>query len=802
MALTSGTRLGPYEISAWIGAGGMGEVYRARDTNLGRQVAIKVLPTALADDADRLARFEREARTLASLNHPNIAQIYGLERSGSTQALVMELVEGPTLADRLAGGPIPVAEALAIAGQIAEAMDAAHEKGIIHRDLKPANIKVTLDDRVKVLDFGLAKALSVESLSDPSMSPTLTAMASQVGVILGTAAYMSPEQARGKPVDKRADIWAFGCVLYEMLTGRRPFAGDTVTDTLAAVLEREVDWARLPAATPASVRTLLRRALVKDPKRRLRDIADARIELEESRLTATPAYERPTGRTGSRTLVVVLAGLGVALGAAGWVVGRASRSTPLPSTPVTKLSVALDATLPAEGEGLFDLSPDSRRLVYAAVTGGRPQLFLRELDQFEGKPIVGTDNADDPAFSPDGTWIAFRADGKIKKVAMAGGAPVVLCDASDRDPLVWESDDSILFQSGTGGIWRVSAAGGTPTAVTKLQAGDVQHRSPAILPGGKALLYTSNLQVFLEPLPTGPRRALARGAGARYLATGHLVYVNEGTAYAVPFDAARLEVKGPPTAVVQGVRQTAAGTPQIAYSAAGLMVFVPGSQYAREDSLVSLDRGGTEQSAGVSALQVSMPRLAPGLDRVVVRLGAGHSDVRRGDLWAYDFGRGTRSRLTFDGVNTFPIWSPTGDRLAYSSGETGRYQIRLKTLDGTRPDELLPVVTETNYPFSWSADGRFLAGVSLAPATANDIWVYTLDTPPTSRLFVQTPFGEGAPTFSPAGSPMAPTRPAGERFICGRSPDPARNGPSPPTAAPNRYGHESRENSSTAVATT
>jgi eukaryotic-like serine/threonine-protein kinase len=761
--LQPGTRLGAYEIVGKLGAGGMGEVYRANDASLGRQVAVKVLPAAFADDADRMARFAREARILASLNHPNIAHVYGLERldgrdgqDGRMQALVMELVDGPTLADRLAEGPVPIDKAISIARQIANALEAAHDQGIVHRDLKPANIKLRPDGTVKVLDFGLAKTVTAGRGLETDLAnlPTITSPAmTEVGVIAGTAAYMSPEQTSGQFVDKRSDIWAFGCVLFEMLTGRRVFHAPTVTATMAAVLERTVDLTGLPSATPPGVRTVLRRTLERDPQRRLHDIADARIELDDNTLLATTAPAAV--RRSSRRWTAALAATGLALGAGGWFFGRSS-STPSTDAVVTRLPIAVEAPM-SEDEGMLALSPDGRRLAYVVTSAGKRQMFLRELDQIESRLIPGTEGAANPAFSPNGRWIAFESATGIKKVAAAGGepvtvSPVTVSERFGRFGLSWESNDSILFHPGYAtGIWRVPAAGGgTPSVVTKLRAGETQHHNPSILPGGRVVLFDTDVQVFAESLATGERRALVRGTGAKYLSTGHLVYALDGTVFAVPFDIERLELKGTPTAVVQYVQQTSVA-PQIAYSDSGSMVYIATSG-ARENALVWVNRDGVEQETAISAPYLSIPRLAPDGSQLALRLGANAvSSASGGDIWVFDLARNTRNRVTFDDHNTFPMWTPDGRGLTFSSLRDGRQEIHVKALDSTSPDEWFPAVADTNYPMSWSPDGRFLAAVAVSPTTANDIWMYTLGKPPTARPFVQTRYGEGGAMFSPDG---------------------------------------------------
>jgi Tol biopolymer transport system component len=760
LSLAPGSRLGHYDVVVQIGVGGMGEVYKATDSNLKRAVAIKVLPASVSGDTDRLARFQREAEVLAALNHPNIAHIHGLEKPGGTLALVMELVEGPTLADRISRGAIPLDEALPIARQIAEALEAAHEQGIIHRDLKPANIKVRADGTVKVLDFGLAKAMEPASAlrasaAHVSQSPTITTPAmTQAGMILGTAAYMSPEQAKGNPADKRSDVWSFGCVLYEMLTGRRAFSGETVTETLAAILEREADLSKLPASTPTNVRILLRRALQRDPRRRLHDIADARLELDDD-LRANAPGSAASPRTVILKRIAALAVTAIAAGSAVWYAGSGTPSKSS-TVAVTRLVVVPEGPFPTDAEGVVTVSPDGRRLAYVAAPAGQPQLYLRELDQFEGKPIPGTEGAASPVFSPDGNWLAFSAAGKVRKVAVTGGASMTLLEADTQATLSlsWESNNTLFFRPiRATGVWRVPAAGGTPTPVTTLQEGEVSHVNPVILPGGKALLYVVGNNVFAQSLEPGQqRRRVATGSVAQYLPTGHLVYVDGGTLFAVPFDTTRLEARGNPTAVLHGIRETQQGAAQLAFSQSGIVAYVPADGAERQNTLVFVDRTGTEQTTFAAGLDFSRPRISPDGRRVAVAIGAGASQGQLlGNIWLFDLARETRTQLTFEGRSTFPVWSPDGDRLAFSSGREGRYELHVKTFSGAGSDEVIPTKLATNYPLAWSPDGRFVSFVTVDPATANDIWVLRVGSPLQERPFVQTLFGEGGPTFSPDG---------------------------------------------------
>ena len=547
----------------------MGEVYRAADTKLKRDVAVKVLPPALASDPDRLARFQREAEVLASLNHPHIAHIYGLEDADGVKALVMELVDGVTLADRIAHGGLTRDEALPIARQIAEALEAAHAQGIIHRDLKPANVKVRPDGTVKVLDFGLAKAMDPAVASSGgdtalSHSPTFTSPAmTHAGMILGTAAYMSPEQARGKAVDKRADIWAFGCVLFEMLTGRSAFAGEGASETIARVIEREPDWDALPARTPAPIRRLLRRCLQKDGKRRLDSAAAARFDIDEA---MAPIGENDEGVTRPRAawrraLPWVLTGASAV--ALALVLFSGSLRGNVASTAPIRVHVGLgaDATLATVDRGSAAiLAPNGQALVFVGQRRTGPaSLFLRRLDQLDATPMPGTEGAHSPFFSPDGQWVAFFADAKLKKVAVSGGAPVTICDTPDGKGGWWAADGSIVFAPffaglDRGGLLRVSSSGGMPTPVTSLADGEVAHAWPQVLPGSAALLYASHTSrmnwddatLVVQRLPAGERKIVQRGGSdGRYLASGHIAYLHDAKIFAVPFDLERLEVTGP-----------------------------------------------------------------------------------------------------------------------------------------------------------------------------------------------------------------------------------------------------------------
>jgi Tol biopolymer transport system component len=773
MALTPGTKLGPYEIQSSLGAGGMGEVYRARDSKLGRDVAIKVLPDAFARDADRMTRFEREAKVLASLNHPNIASIYGLEDSDATHALVMELVEGPTLADRIRQGPIPMEEAVPIAKQICDALEYAHERGIVHRDLKPANVKVTVDDAVKVLDFGLAKAIEGDAASsDVSNSPTMSRMATLAGVLLGTAAYMSPEQAKAKPVDRRADIWAFGCVLYEMFTGKTSFPGESVTDTLAAVIKEEPDWSSLPAATPMRVRVLLRRCLQKDPKQRLRDIGDARISLEEvltgaSEGTASIGVAGPTRR---RLLpwaaAIFVAGVALA-GVAVWIL------KPAPARPVTRAVITLPAgqQLAGLGRSALALSPDGSHLAYVATTiqpGGTQQIYLRAMDSVESKFIPGTEGAVDPFFSPDGKWLGFYADGKLKKVSVSGGAAQALAEASTSAGASWSSQGVIAFTpTAVSYLQQVSDAGGAPKPLTRTEKGDGRQRWPDFLPGGKALLFAASqtgsnwtmASVVVQSVGTGEWRKLIEGTSPRYASSGHLVYAQGGNLMAVPFDARRLEFTGAPVLVVEGVFQSqVSGVAEYSVSSTGSLVYVAGGIHAAQKRLVWVSRTGVEQPLAAPAHSYVAPRLSPDGRRVAVAI-----QERDTQIWLYDLSRETLTPLTFEGdVNSSPTWTPDGKRIAFTSTKDGPLNIFWQLADGSGGLEKLNTSENAQIPMSWSPDGKLLAFLEVDPTTGYDIGVLRLDEPSAgsgqgrkSEQFLRTRFSESVPRFSPDGRWLA-----------------------------------------------
>ena len=803
MALTSGTRLGVYEVTGRLGAGGMGEVYRAHDTRLQRDVALKVLLPTVANDPERLARFSREAQVLASLNHPHIAQIYGVEESAGVTALVLELLEGPTLADRIAVGAVPIDEALSIARQIAEALEAAHEQGIVHRDLKPANIKVRPDGAVKVLDFGLAKALEPSSgAAALANSPTITSPAAMtgVGMILGTAAYMSPEQAKGRPVDRRADLWAFGCVLYEMLTGTRAFKGDDVTETIAAVVRAEPDWSKLPANTAAAVRRLLRRCLEKDRSRRLSDAAVARLEIDDARNPGDTAILVKGSDDGAaaaapwlRVLPWTVAGA-LAVVLATFTAVSSPWGAREPSSEPMRMSVELGAALPVsintDGSNLC-LSPDGTRLAFVSeATPTRPrQVYVRRLGELRATPLAGTEGARDPVFSPDGEWLAYYSDNALKKIGFGGGTPVTLSTAPSVGRFIrprgtaWGDDGAIVFSVDGLTLSRVPSTGGTPEPLTMLADGESSHRWPQILPGAGAVLFTATTNELFEPsaegeaylvvqpLPTGRPRVIQRaGYYGRYLQSGrgsstrterdgHLVYVHEGTLYAAPFDLARLEITGPTVPAVEGLtRDALTASAQFTVSRNGTMAFLPDLKGYYEAPIHWLFPDGSSSPLRSTMADWSNPRFSPDGFRVAMDI----FDGKQSDVWSYDWARDSLARVTSDPSSAMrPVWTPDGHRLAFASrrGDGVTDNLYWQPADGsTNEAQRLTDSKNRQLPASWHPSGTFLAFVELNSATKADIMILPMTgdeasgwTPGQPGPFLNTVANEVDPIFSPDG---------------------------------------------------
>jgi serine/threonine-protein kinase len=728
MPLTAGTRLGSFEVLAAIGAGGMGEVYQARDTKLNRDVALKILPDAFTVDGDRIARFRREAQVLASLNHPNIAHIYGFEDSGSTHALVLELVEGPTLGDRIAKGPIPLDEALPIAKQIAEALEAAHEQGIVHRDLKPANIKVMPDGKVKVLDFGLAKLIETPRpvhAAAFSQSPTITtpAMMTGVGIVLGTAAYMSPEQARGKPIDRRADIWAFGCVLFEMLTGRQTFdAGETVSDAVAAILRTEPEWSSLPANTPQHIVRLLRRCLQKDSLKRLPHIGLARVEIDEGAATNTATAVLPTEAVkASRTRVAVIAAVALAAGGVlTAVIAILMRPASVPMKVVRFAIVPPAATpvKPGGGDVNLAISPDGTQMAYSSGVAGGAEgpLVYRALDRLEVTAIPGVVGRR-PFFSPDGKWVAFFNGGELKKVQIGGGPAIPVCQITGQGRGgTWGSDNTIVFATSdqATGLMAVPAGGGNPQPLTKpdVERGERDHYEPSFLPSARAVLFEitagspDDAQIAVLDRTTNQVKRLLRGGNASYVDPGYLVYSAAGTLRAVRFDAKRLEVVGDPVPVLNQVNLAGGGASQYAVSRTGTLVYQAGTpgQTGPPRTLVWMDRQGHEEPIPAPPHAYTVARLSPDGGRIAL-------DIRErlGDIFVWDVRRQILQQLTFDpAADEFPLWTLDGRYIVFASNRTGIMNLFRRAADGSGSDERLTNINQYELPSSFSPDGKSL----------------------------------------------------------------------------------------------
>ena len=750
MALQLGTRLGFYEIQSAIGAGGMGEVYRARDTKLNRDVALKILPEAFVHDPDRLARFRREAHVLASLNHPNIAAIYGFEDAGSVHALVLELVDGLTLADRIAQGAIPFDEALPIAKQIAEALGTAHEQGIIHRDLKPSNIKLRTDGTVKVLDFGLAKALEPAGPTSTSVtqSPTITspALMTGVGVLLGTAAYMSPEQAKGRPADKRSDVWAFGVVLYEMLTGQRAFDGDDVNDTAASVLKSNPDWSLLPPDVPSPVLTLVKSCLVKDRRQRVSDISTATFILNElGGIGATPralAGPASTGPRYSRPLAIAMATTltAILVSAGAWALWPAPGPAMVVQFAITPTVRALTG---AVGQ-MVAISPDGTRLAYTA--DGR--IYIRSMNQLAARVVADSNplNPLNPVFAPDGESLLFTTISdrgmELKRIPVGGGAasPIATLErAPNYAGISWNRDGILVGVTGEQqGILRVPPNGGMPERIVSVEPGEIAH-GPQILPGGRTVIFTlaktdladrwDRAQVVAQSLADGTRRVLIEGGSdGRYVETGHLLYAVGGTMFAQRFDAATLTVTGAPVPVVAGVRRVTggvSGTALLATSETGTMVFVPGPATSLTSmSLVLGDGRGDPALLKVPPAPYMHPRASPD-GRVLV---VGRNDGQSSNIWTYDLsGKAEIRRLTFDNVSRFPVWFADSRRITFQSARDGDLAIWWQAADGGTAERLTrPAEGEEHVPESWSPAGTHLL-FSVRKAAVFSLWMLTLE---------------------------------------------------------------------------
>jgi Tol biopolymer transport system component len=778
-----GKMLQQYRLVEKIGEGGMGVVWKAVDTTLDREVALKFLPDAFLNDAERLERLDREAKLLATLHHPNIASIFGMHEvdgpQGKLRFLAMELAPGEDLAQRLERGPLPLDDTVEIAHQIAQALEAAHESGVVHRDLKPANVKLTPDGKVKVLDFGLAKALgndgngaysgsgpgarSVPGSGDPDHSPTITSAGTRAGMILGTAAYMSPEQARGKLLDKRTDVWSFGCVLYEMLTGRKVFDGETATDVIAAIVTREPAWAALPTSTPPSVVRLLRRCLEKSPLDRLRDIGEARIVLkdpeDEPRPLERPAGDAPAASDGRRNTraawVIIAAALGGALltAAIGWMLLRPAEE------PSVHLSLIPPAEAPfhvsVQNTSGVALAPDGSVLVYQGNPANGPRaLFVRPLDGTGVTRLENTEGGGSPFFSPDGKWIAFFADGMLKRVPLAGGTAVTVADPAALAAGGHWSDDGFIYFSPSyyDAVYRVPAAGGTPEALTTLdaEAGDFGHWWPTTLPGGRFLLYSrwrttvNDCSVWRRDLQSGDDRLLLEQACApHYVPTGHLIFNRGSTIAAVRFDAGSGEPLGEPTLVIDDAFiDPANGWSPLSIAADGSLAYVRHELFGTRSAPVWVDLQGSMTPIANEPRDYRSVRISPDGRQLALHV----RDRTEDDIWIHDLERGSARRFTVDGTNTDPIWTPDGRRIVFCSLRNGPYDLYWKPLDESEKESLLVAGPRDKEPQEWTDDGRMLLYTEDVPQTRNDIWAHTAEG---ERVLVQGDADEFAPRLSP-----------------------------------------------------
>jgi serine/threonine-protein kinase len=762
-----GSSFSHFKVRSKLGEGGMGEVWRAEDTKLGRDVALKVLPEVFAQDPERLARFEREARLLASLSHSNIAGVHGLEEAGGKRFLVMELVEGETVADRIQRGPIPVEDAARVALQIAEAVESAHDNGVVHRDLKPANVKIAPGGQVKVLDFGLAKALAPEAMSgsasdqDLSLSPTMTKAITGMGVLLGTAGYMSPEQARGRPVDRRADIWAFGCILYEMLTGERLFTGETATDVIGAIVHKEPDLDKLSPKVPAAIRRLLGRCLQKDATRRLQSIGEARIALQE--WLENPEVEPVTTESANRgwlpwAAAVSAALVGLVLGSS--FLGSSTQEPPL----VQRFAVELGEEPPFTGRGAAAVpSPDGRYLAYASATEGVGSLYLRPLERIESLQVATGQSREWPHnafFSPDSQWLGFFTADELKKVPVTGGSPITLAETEMPRGGSWSGDGRIVFAPGSnGGLSIVPAAGGDVTPLTTVpgESTYVSHRYPQWLPGDTAVLFTSLdpyvSRIEIVDVASGEREVIHEGGFyGRYVPTGHVVFVDGDAVFAMPFNVDRLERTGSPMPVLEGVASSpAAGQAQYHVSETGLMVYRPGTVDIEPFPIAWADRSGQLENLLEDAGIYGTPRLAPDGRRLAVSVQRGNN----WDVWVYDIERDVSTRLTFEsGYDADPVWSPDGRYVAFvSDRDDGRFATYRTRSDGSGEAERLiePGKLEFPAPVSWSPDGTRLLLITPGPNGSDDLWFLPADGNGEPEPFLTSQFGEVDGSFSPDG---------------------------------------------------
>ncbi len=761
MTIAAGSRIGRYVVLRALGAGGMGEVWSARDESLGREVAVKTLPEPLAHDPEHLSRWEREARLLASLNHPNIATVYGIEPVEGSHVLVLELIEGQTLAERIAEGPIPIPEALPIFCQVAAALEAAHDAGIVHRDLKPGNVMITPDGRVKVLDFGLAKPLAIMPRSTADEAPTLTQHPTEAGTVLGTPAYMSPEQARGRPVDRRTDAWAFGCTLYEALTGRHAFAGQTASDTLARVIEREPDWPALPGETPQLVRQLLRRCLRKEASTRQRDMGDARLQLEEAIAEPDSGGLTPPAAS-ARPALWALIGFLLA-SAAAVLAWRAFGSARRPSgggSSVVRFALRLppDLGVVVYNSSSIAFSHDGARIAYAAHGKEGSSIWVRPLDALEAVRLSGTEGGRSPFFSANDDWIGFEGGQRLKRVAVTGGAAQSLSELPFPAGATDGPEGSIVFvPSFTAGLFQVPERGGRAQRLTTpdLSQREIGHTWPVAIGNGRGILYTiwkagqpsyDQAAIGVYDFRSGRTSVVLEGGYApRLTPNGFLLFVRGSAIHAAPFDLERLVVKAPAVRVVDDVfTDTSQGVALYDMSSTGSLAYVRGGEHRNARRLVSVDRSGAARTISDTGRSYVSPRVSP--DGRSIALFIEEPDT---SLYVLDPVRGALTRSSFGGDDHSPVWSPDGSRLAFESGREGFHQIYVRRADGTGGDARVTSGQMHHYLADWSRDGRWLAYVEFHPETGADLWVTSAEGDGVPRPLVRTPFSEREAAFSP-----------------------------------------------------